>query len=278
MTKDEMIAAIKECAAKLGHVPSLTEVRNATKVTHRGMRRNFGTYTRALNACGLERQGAGYQLSMKSLFTEWAEMVRRLGKVPTLVDYEEHSRYSVRPLLTRFKSWKHVPFGLQQYVKREGLEAEWQDVLDVIERHQEWRLEKKRTSRPPTRPDGKSGLLTDRPTYGTPLLSSPLTFAPINEIGVVFLFGAVAERLGFAVTRLQTEFPDCEALREVERERWQPVRIEFEYESRNFRAHMHPAEDCDLIVCWSHNWADCPLEVLELKSVLGREKLTADLH
>src|SRR6185312_9576094 len=61
-----------------------------------------------------------------------------------------------------------------------------------------------------------------------------------------------------------------EALRRVDREHWQRVRIEFEYESRNFLDHMHDAADCDLIVCWKHNWPDCPLEVLELKSLVGR--------
>jgi hypothetical protein len=41
-----------------------------------------------------------------------------------------------------------------------------------------------------------------------------------------------------------------------------------EYESRNFLVHGHSAEDCDLIVCWNHNWAECPLEALELKNIV----------
>ena len=40
--------------------------------------------------------------------------------------------------------------------------------------------------------------------------------------------------------------------------------IEFEHESRNFLKHMHPVKGCDLIVCWKHNWPECPLEVVEL--------------
>ena len=67
------------------------------------------------------------------------------------------------------------------------------------------------------------------------------------------------------VTRIQTAFPDCEALRRVGEERWQRVRIEFEYESRNFLKHFHNADGCDLIICWSHNWPECPLEVVELE-------------
>ncbi len=110
--------------------------------------------------------------------------------------------------------------------------------------------------------------MVGQPMYGEPLLYSPLTCAPINELGVVYLFGALARLMGFAVTRIQPGFPDCEALRRVERDRWQRVRIEFEYESRNFLAHVHPEDACDLIVCWSNNWTECPLEVIELKTVM----------
>ena len=47
-------------------------------------------------------------------------------------------------------------------------------------------------------------------------------------------------------------------------------RIEFVYQSRNFRAHGHDPDQCDVIVCWEDNWPDCPVEVLELKSELAR--------
>jgi hypothetical protein len=30
-----------------------------------------------------------------------------------------------------------------------------------------------------------------------------------------------------------------------------------------------------MIVCWEHNWPECPLEVLELKSLVG-QYFTAD--
>lgn len=92
----------------------------------------------------------------------------------------------------------------------------------------------------------------------------------MNEQGVVFLFGAMAKKLGFAITQIQAAFPDCEAYREIEPGKWQRVRIEFEYESRNFREHMHDPEKCHLIVCWSHNWEGCPLEVVELKKEIAK--------
>jgi hypothetical protein len=46
---------------------------------------------------------------------------------------------------------------------------------------------------------------------------------------VVLLFGSMARDLGFVVTRAQTEFPDREAMREMRPDRWERVRIEFEY-------------------------------------------------
>lgn len=44
--------------------------------------------------------------------------------------------------------------------------------------------------------------------------------------------------------------------------------MEFEFRSSNFKAHGHSIKDCDVIICWEHDWADCPLEVIELRSAI----------
>ena len=108
-----------------------------------------------------------------------------------------------------------------------------------------------------------------QPTYGAPIQCGALVFAPTNEFGVLFLFGAIADRLGFLVLRVQAQFPDIEALRMVGRDKLQRVRVELEQESRNFLKHGHDPNGCDLIVCWEHNWEECPLEVIELKTVIA---------
>jgi HB1, ASXL, restriction endonuclease HTH domain len=100
---------------------------------------------------------------------------------------------------------------------------------------------------------------------GDPLSFDGLQYAPINEQGVVFLFGKVHNELGIVVESIQTGFPDAEGRRETHRG-WEHVRIEFEYKSYNFKLHKHDLKGCDLIICWEHNWSDCPLEVVELKS------------
>jgi len=59
-------------------------------------------------------------------------------------------------------------------------------------------------------------------------------------------------------------------MRILEDGRLQRVRIEFEYESKNFERHGHDPSACDVIVCWVHNWNDCPpnIQVIELKSFI----------
>ena len=80
----------------------------------------------------------------------------------------------------------------------------------------------------------------------------------------------VARELGFLVEAVQSGFPDCEAKRQIAPGKWQRVRIEFEFESRNFAEHGHRGDECDVVVCWRHNWPDMPphLGVVELSALL----------
>jgi hypothetical protein len=112
--------------------------------------------------------------------------------------------------------------------------------------------------------------LDHRPIYGQPMDFRGLRHEPVNEQGVVLLFGMVAKELGYTVEAVQSGFPDCEAKRQIAPQRWQRVHLEFEFESRNFRDHGHSLTGCDVIVCWHHNWPDCPpqIEILELSSLI----------
>jgi len=67
------------------------------------------------------------------------------------------------------------------------------------------------------------------------------------------------------------DYPDCEAKRCVDRktQRWQRVQIEFEFHSSNFAQHGHEPAGCDVVVCWEHDWPECPLEVVELRSLIS---------
>ena len=50
-----------------------------------------------LRQAGFDPHGAGYKLDLETLFRDWAEVARRVGKIPSLLEYSKHSRYSVGP-------------------------------------------------------------------------------------------------------------------------------------------------------------------------------------
>jgi hypothetical protein len=267
LTKDELTAAILASAAKLGKTPTRGELMKLAGATPRNVRKHFGTYQRAMESCGLEINGAGKKVEMQSLLQDWTGIVRTLKKVPSLVEYEQLSRYSVRPMLRMFGMWVNVPDGIKMYIEEKGLGDEYKDILDAIEYKATHEGGVTKMSAPTSVP-----ILKDRPMYGPLLQGCPLVFAPTNEAGVLYLFGAMSERLGFLVLLVQAAFPDCEAMRVVAENRLQPVKIEVEYQSRNFLKHMHDLKGCDMIVCWEHNWPECPLEVLELKGVVSTQQ------
>jgi len=274
MNKEEIIQAINELAAQLGHPPSLSELRIHKGVHDRYIRKHFLTYRRALEQCGMKRDGQGYKLSAEELFRDWVELMRKLGKVPSILEYDMHSRYSHRPLVSRFGNWRQAQMGLLRVAEENGWEAQWKDEVEMLRRQLAETNAQGKTFRRQTSGhcsvQPNRGIMKDRPTYGPPLARVPLAHGPTNEQGVLFLFGAIAGDLGFLVTRVQIGFPDCEAMREVAPGVWQRVDIELEKESRNFVTHLHDPKKCDLIVCWEHNWPECPLEVIELKTEFER--------
>ena len=108
-----------------------------------------------------------------------------------------------------------------------------------------------------------------RRRYGSLVNFRGLQHAPLNELGVVFLFGMVSKELGFIVEAISVDFPDCEAKKyDPKSKTWEKISIEFEFNSSNFKKHDHDPSQCDLIVCWEHDWKDCPIEVLELSKII----------
>jgi HNH endonuclease len=271
VTKEELIAAILACTEKLGHVPNLSELEKHTGVNRSHTIRFFGNYANALKACKLEKTGSGMRAETKDLFLDWARVVRAQKKIPLLYEYERDGVYSEVPFRNRFGTWSNVPGAMRRHAVEHGLTDAWQDVMDLIDGDRNRRGPGVRRPTPPPAPK----ILTERPMYGPLIRPFPLVCAPTNEFGVIFLFGALAEQLGFQVLRIQGQYPDGEALRVVAEDRLQRVKIEFEYQSRNFLRHGHDSRKCDLIVCWEHNWPEAPMEVIELKEAIRRQPSAA---
>jgi len=106
-----------------------------------------------------------------------------------------------------------------------------------------------------------------RSIVGDPINVGGLTYGPLNENGVIFLFAKLQDKLGIVIESIQAAFPDARGRRKTNKG-WEEVWIEFEFKSSNFEQHGHDPKECDIIVCWEHDWPECPLEVIELRKVV----------
>lgn len=233
--------------------------------------RHFPKWSDALTAAGCAFDPYNAKIPKEDLLTDWGELSRSLGRIPTRNEYKLQGSYSATVLERNFGPWSTLPDAFHGFAANH---PEWSDVVALIPEHpdqvQPEKIVTPASTTPSIAPTSRYQRLTNRPTYGNPIDFRGLRHEPVNENGVVFLFGIVARELGFLVEAVQAGFPDCEAKRQIAPGKWQRVRIEFEYESRNFLAHGHDVDGCDVIVCWHHNWAECPgsLEVVELCSLI----------
>ena len=365
-TKQQIIAALRSVARKLGHSPTSVELYLLTGISRTQVAWRFHGYRAAVRAAGLEPENNGVRIETAALLHDWGNVLRQVDAVPSGREYEQAGRYSRFVFYERFKGWTAIPAAFCKSVAAGALTGDWTDVLEIIRRSpipttggckglakmretmkraHELRLQGQRlvdttegsvdaneapagaTEVPPAQTrqhvatvasrqqeaetanrqilppplHGKkcvtdtmlavfiaelapSGLqwitaacfprrpLKDRPLLGAPLGLPAMAYEPVNEMGVMVLFSMMAHRLGFVIESVQSGFPDCQAKIEVEPGRWQHFRIEFEYESKQFKKHGHDPNQCDLIVCWRHNWKGCPpnLQVLELSKLVGK--------
>jgi hypothetical protein len=294
MTKEEMLTAIRELAKTSGskNVPRHQFLRQ-THVSERQIALLFGSYNGLVEAAGLEP--VRFPTSDQPVYTDeelLSEVVRVL-RLPnskmTRIFFEQNASLSSSVCERRFGGWLNA---LRSAARLLDPEVDRQ-LIDRLNEYAEPRVTTAALRNPPdtnTLADSEEGdgeveivnesydhlghqfVGTDTTNvYGDFINFRGLQHAPVNEQGVVFLFGMICRELGYVVEIVKQGFPDCEAKRAIrgKQGKWQRVRIEFEYSSRSFRTHGHDPDQCDVIVCWEHNWPECPLEVLELRDVLA---------
>ncbi|MBI4563326.1 MAG: hypothetical protein HY716_01360 [Planctomycetes bacterium] len=269
MTRDEIVEAIKKTAKAVGRVPSKREFHAQSGISEYKATNHFASWNEAVQAAGLDPNLSNVRIEDEQLLKDWAAVVRILRRIPTVVQFRRHGKHNHRVLEKRFGPWSVMPNKFRELF---GSNREYADVIALLPAPTD-----RADAGVPTATVNSEPLVThrharpdSRPTYGNPLGFRGLRHEPVNEQGVVFLFGMVAHELGYLVEAVQEGFPDCEAKRQIGPGKWPRVRIEFEYESRTFRDHGHAVDGCDIVVCWRHNWPECPphLEVVELSSVI----------
>ncbi|MBF2028717.1 MAG: hypothetical protein IGS48_18470 [Oscillatoriales cyanobacterium C42_A2020_001] len=203
----------------------------------------------------------------ESLLSEFHRVVKEMGCIPTGRQLDSRSEYSFAVYKKRFGGIQGTLKKYHDWLEQLEPNAPELQLVQIKSKHEIITQPAPLISNGSQQWTKSSGVV-----FGAPISFRGLRHAPTNEQGVVYLFGMVSYELGLIVEAVQSAYPDCEAKRCVDskRNRWQRVRIEFEFCSSNFKAHGHDPKGCDMIVCWEHDWQDCPLEVIELRSVIDQ--------
>jgi hypothetical protein len=271
LTRESIIEAARAVAKDFEGSLSKADFIRLTGIREYHLWRLFpeGGWTKIRELAGIELHPQDKDaLTDDQLLGEYLRVAKEIRKAPTWSIFESRANVSRSALTKRFG-------GLQGTLKRlrDYLEAHEPESPLLVELQAKYKHEI--PTPPAISPLGPSNQATwqkgSGPMFGQPIDFRGLRHAPVNEQGVIFLFGMVAYELGFIVESVQAGYPNCEAKRCVDRktQRWQRVRIEFEFCSSNFAQHGLDLAGCDVIVCWEHDWLQCPLEVVELRSLIG---------
>ncbi len=249
--KEAILQYLKDLAGRLGATSLST--RQVTKEGHISpstIIRAFGGFSEALRQAGL-RPSRTYKRNREAMLTELASLLDGLGRAPSKTEISEN-----------------LSLNAGQYEKEFGSIAKALALIKGEHRNSGEPASEQVAPAVPESLTASKSKAKSRRKYGRTIDFRGLRYAPTNELGVVLLFGKLAEELGIVVEGVQNGFPDCDAKLKRSDGSYEGVRIEFEYNSQSFERHGHNPNECDLIVCWIHDWSDCPLEVIELSSIV----------
>lgn len=201
-------------------------------------KRLFGSWNEFNRAAGLQVNDSRKRIDDAVLLRAVRDACIAAGGIVSVTHFRRKGKFGDRPYRQRWGGWRSVLLALREWAQREDPQFPFLHLLPQTGE----RVPRSLTAWPP--PERR---------YGAPIDFPGFLHQPVNETGVILLFGAMVKPLGFAVEHVAGAFPDCEAKRCVGLDVWERVRIEFEFQSRNFQTHGHDPEGCDLIVCWEHN-------------------------
>jgi hypothetical protein len=269
-SEKDLLDEFRRIASETGKdTVSQEDIERHSSVDRHVFSRRFGSLAEANRRAGL--RGRFHKgVPETELLDDLRRLWNRLGRQPTRSDIDRDATYSYALYRRRFGGLEKA---FEAMVRRlESAEAE------TVARPRRGGALATQGAQPPSSQavsmPSRSVSPRKRALYGEVIDFKGLRHAPINESGVVYLFGMVSQGLGFSVEAIRLAYPDCEAKRLIPGppERWESVKIEFEYKSSHFKQHKHDPDVCDVIVCWEHDWKDCPasLEVIELRKLIAK--------
>jgi len=262
LSPDYCVQELKRVANELGRdYLTAKEFNERGEVSAHRVVRAFGSWHEALRAANLQPSpNFKRQVPLADLAADFLRATVDLARVPSLVQLTRRSKYVSHTFGGRHGGYGQFKRLAIDYILSRGarMPPAIRELLEA-ERRQLAVTDRAEPDFVPT-PHRQGRTLNFR----------AFAYSPTSEHDVVQMFGAVADELGFEIVGNRSAFPDCEARRRGPgaRETFMPCLIEYEFASSDFRRHGHPSVGCDLVVCWEHDWKECPIEVLELKDAI----------
>ena len=228
--------------------------------------RQFDSWTEAVELAGLKPDTSRKKKTVDELWQELLRVCIKLNEIPGRLKFERNSNFGGGIYTKKWGNWENALINFKEWLKIKKPSSKFINLFPEKEK-----IKKVSENKIKNIKDfvwqSKKGIV-----YGPPIDFRGLRHEPLNEQGVVFLFGKISEELGFSIEAIRTDYPDCDGKRLVNKNKnlWETVSIEFEYRSSNFLEHGHDPGKCDVIICWIHDWLECPLEVIELKEIIKR--------
>lgn len=266
MDKDKILNEIRRIAKeKKTDTISKSEFKQKSGISEWQVYKYFDSWNEAIKIAGLIPTDTS-KIGDDELFQEMKEVFIKCNGICSQMKFDKECKFSIKVYRKRFGRWNGILSAFKKWIEDTGEEVPFLNQLKLKDKISSKKSNNFQLEKSPVKQIQRETLGVA--AYGPFLNFRGLQHAPINEQGVVFLFGMVCFELGFAVEAIRTAYPDCEAKRKVKGRHtgWERISIEFEYKSSNFKEQGHDPSKCDLLVCWQHDWTDCPIEVLELKS------------
>ncbi|HEY5883585.1 MAG TPA: hypothetical protein VIT88_02815 [Pyrinomonadaceae bacterium] len=112
-TTAEWLSRLRELSQKLGHAPTTAEA-NKSGINANNLRQRVGgNWVTVLNAAGIDlrkrsRQAIALSIETEKFLEDVAKVARRLGRPPTMRDYQKHGCYPSTTARVRLGGWRHV--------------------------------------------------------------------------------------------------------------------------------------------------------------------------
>jgi hypothetical protein len=266
ITRENILSEIKRITQEeKSDTLSLSDFEQKTGISSYHVYRVFDTWEEAILSVGLKPLSLK-KIDVNDLFDEMKNVFNSEKQIVTSIRFSKLSKYSISVYKRRFGSWDNILYNFRKWIIENKIE--FMNINDLPNNNKENTIDSENAGEDNFDQQGNSRnwpKSDSNSTYGELINFRGLQHAPVNEQGVVFLFGMIASEIGFLIESVQVGFPDCEGKRKIGKDKWQRVRIEFEYLSSHFKDHGHNINKCDLIICWKNNWSDCPIEVIELR-------------